>query len=142
MIAFATGIRINRPVDDVFAFLSDPARFPQWNSAVRAVAPTSGRPLEVGSTYAMERDLPTGRAHNDLEIIDRSAPEAFAIRTTSGPTPFVYRYRVSPDHGGALVELDARVELPALLAPLATRGVRRGVDANLATLKRNLEDAR
>jgi carbon monoxide dehydrogenase subunit G len=142
VIAFETRIRIDRSADDVFAFLGDPRRFPQWNSAVRSVDHIAGPPLAVGSRYSMQRDLPTGRVHNELEIIDRYGPGTFGIRTTSGPTPFVYRYRVSSDRRGTVVELDARVELPGLLAPLAARAVRRGVDANLAALKRILEDAR
>jgi hypothetical protein len=66
----------------------------------------------------------------------------FEIRTTSGPTPFVYRYSFSDADGGTLVELAGEVELGGLagaLGPLASRAVRRGVDSNFADLKRILE---
>ncbi len=79
---------------------------------------------------------------NDLEITLHKHAEEFAIRTLSGPTPFVYRYAFSRSDGGTLVELDAEVELPgvaALAGPLARRAVKRGVDDNFATLKRVLE---
>jgi hypothetical protein len=92
----------------------------------------------------MERALPTGRVENDLEVFARNCPTEFGIRTASGPTSFVYRYRFSSDRGATLVRLDARVELArvaAALGPLAARGVRRGVDANFAALKRSLEEA-
>ncbi len=55
----------------------------------------------MGSTYSMERTLPTGRAENELEIVARE-----------------------PRRG-----------------PIAVRAVKRGVDDNLAALKRLLEVA-
>ena len=138
---FTTRIRIARPIGDVFALAADPLRYPRWNSAVQSVRALSGRG-DVGSTYVMERRLPSGRAENELEVLAREEPDAFVIRTTSGPTPFVYRYRFARDGDGTEVQLDATVELggvAAMLGPLAAGAVKRGVDANLATLRQLLE---
>jgi carbon monoxide dehydrogenase subunit G len=144
MIRFDTSVRIGRPIESVFAFVSDPLQFPGWNSAVQRVHGASGEKGELGSTYSMERELPTGRVENELEVFARKRPSEFGIRTTSGPTPFVYRYRFFSERGATVVRLDARVKLPgvaAALGSLAARGVRRGVDANFAALKRILEEA-
>jgi uncharacterized protein YndB with AHSA1/START domain len=135
MISLQTSIRIARPADDVFALLSDPLRFPLWNSAVTGV--DGG-----GTSYVMHRSLPTGPAENGLEIVEREAPRRFAIRTTSGPTPFLYRYSLTDTDTGTVVALDASVELDGafgLLGPLAGRAVKRGIDANLASLRAALE---
>ena len=142
MIQLETSVRIERPVDEVFAYVSDPENCPRWNSAVRTVRKTSSGEDPVGSTYAMTRQLPGGQAENELEITAYERPRQFAIRTLSGPTPFVYRYVFSPSDGGTLVELDAEVELPApaaLVGPLARRAVKRGVDDNFTRLKHALE---
>ena len=143
MITFETGVRINRPIEEVFAYVSDPLNFPRWNSAVHAVRKISGDDnIGVGSTYVMERTLRTGKGENALQIVAREQPSEFAIRTTSGPTPLVYNYRFSPDDGETLVQLDAVLELKgahALLGPIAGRLVKNGVDDNLATLKKILE---
>lgn len=142
MITFTTGVRIRRPIEDVFEYVSDPLNFPNWNSAVQAVRRTSGLADDVGSRYAMERRLPNGRAHNELEIVVHERPRDFAIRTTSGPTPFLYRYRLAAEDGDTVIHLDADVELAgiaSLLAPLTSRAVKRGVDDNLAELKKILE---
>ena len=139
MITFQTSVRVARPREEVFAFVADPHRFPQWNSAVRSVRPTSPPPRATGSTYTMQRELPGGPAENTLEVVELEAPSLFALRTTSGPTPFLYRYRFTADGRATVIELDAAVELAGLtgrLGPLAARAVKRGVDANLATLKR------
>ena len=142
VLRFETSVRIGRPVDEVFDYVSEPGNFPRWNSAVQAVRSTSAVEGDVGSTYSLERELPSGRAENGLEILAHERPREFAIRTTSGPTPFVYRYRFSPDDGATLVQLDAEVE-PAgaagLVAPLARLAVKRGVDDNFGALKAILE---
>jgi uncharacterized protein YndB with AHSA1/START domain len=142
MIAFETGVRINRRIEEVFSYVSDPLNFPHWNSAVRAVRKTSAGKNGLASTYSMERELPTGRAVNQLEIVASERPREFAVRTTAGPTPFLYRYRFSAEKGETIVRLDAEVELPgpvALLPPIARRLVKNGVDVNFATLKQILE---
>ena len=141
-VNFETSIRIERPVDDVFDYVSDPRNFPRWNSAVQSVREIGSAKGGVGATYLMERDLPGGRAENELEIVDWDRPAAFAIRTTSGPTPFLYRYRFSTEEASTLLELSAEVELSGIagaLGPLASRGVKRGVDSNFVDLKRILE---
>ena len=145
MIAFQTSIGIERPLEEVFAYIADPGNFPSWNSAVREVRPTSAASNSPGSTYAMKRHLPTGAASNQLEIVARERPHEFAIRTTTGPTPFLYRYHCAVENGRTLVQLDAQVELDgvaAFMPQLARLAVKRGVDDNLATLKQILEDSR
>ncbi len=145
MIAFETSIHIDRPVDEVFRYVSDPLNLPHWNSAVEEVRRTSAGSTDVGSTYALERQLPTGRAMNDLEIVVRDRPREFAIRTTAGPTPFLYRYRFALDDSKTVVQLDAQIDLlgvPTIMQQLARRAVKRGVDDNLATLKVTLEQRR
>jgi uncharacterized protein YndB with AHSA1/START domain len=142
MSAFDTGVRIERAIDDVFAYVSDPLNMPRWYSAVEAVRSLSGADRPVGSRYLMERRLPGGAARNELEIVTRDPPAQFTIRTTSGPTPLTYRYRFSPDGDGTLVELHATIEfdrIAAIAGPFAVRGVKRGMDANLAALKTILE---
>ena len=142
MITFHTSVRIQRPIDEVFAFVSDPLNFPRWNSAVQTVHGTSGQSGGPGSTYSMQRQLPTGQVENELEILSREHPTKFSIRTTSGPTPFLYHYRFARDGADTVIHLDASVDLPgvtAVLGPLAARGVTRGVDSNLSALQHALE---
>ena len=85
---FETSVLIERPVEEVFDYVSDPITFPRWNSAVRSVERTSAGANGIGATYRMERDLPGGRAENVLEVVDAQRPTLLVIRTTSGPTHF------------------------------------------------------
>lgn len=142
MTTFSTSVRIRRPVEAVYAFVADPLQFPRWNSAVHTVHLTSGELGRVGSRYSMQRRLPVGQVENELEVFSCEHATEFGIRTTSGPTPFRYMYRFALNGVDTVIQLDAGVELSgvaSVLGPLAASAVRRGVDANLATLKRALE---
>jgi hypothetical protein len=143
VIRFETRVHIDRPQDDVFASLTDPETYPYLNSAVKSVRRIAD---ENGARrYQLERELRSGRAENVLEVVSASPPTEVLIRTTDRPTPFTYRYRLRRDRGGTDVSLDADVELdgiPRGLTGLAACAVKRGVDENLATLKRLLEHAR
>jgi carbon monoxide dehydrogenase subunit G len=145
MTVFQTSVRVERPIEEVFPFVSNPLLFPRWNSAVETVELTSGDTGRVGSRYSVQRRLPVGQVENELEIFSREHVSEFGIRTTSGPTPFRYLYRFISDGADTVIRLDADVELSglaSLLAPVAASAVRRGVDANLATLKRTLESSK
>jgi uncharacterized protein YndB with AHSA1/START domain len=143
VINFETGVLVEHPIEDAFAYVADPANLPHWNSAVEAVRTRSGSgDNELGSTYVMERNLPSGRVVNELKIVSRERPSEFAIQTTSGPTPFSYHFRFTPTGRSTLIQVDAEADLGAaadLLAPLVRRAVQKGVDENLATLKTILE---
>jgi hypothetical protein len=142
VITFTAEVRVERAIEEVFVYVSDPLNFPRWNSAVRAVRMISGPRGDVGATYSIERELPGGPAANELTIVASERPSEFAMRTISGPTPFIYRYRFTPDDRATVVRLHGQADLGGvgdLLAPLARRVIRRGVDDNLATLKTILD---
>jgi uncharacterized protein YndB with AHSA1/START domain len=145
VIAFEASTRINRPIEEVFACVSDPLNFPRWNSAVEAVRKVAPGDNGARSTYVMERELPIGRTVNELEVVASERPSRFVIRATAGPTPFLYRYRFAAENDETVVQLDAEVDLPGpatLLPHLARRAVKKGVDDNFAMLKQVLEAAR
>ena len=92
MSSFETDIRIDRGIDDVFAYMSDPLNMPHWYSAVQTVRSLSEEERQVGSKYLMQRALPRGQATHELEIVTLDPPAQFTSRTTSGPTPLTYRW--------------------------------------------------
>ena len=136
MIGVETRVEIERPIENVFDYVSDPRNFPTWNPAGQSVQPV------LATTYLMERTLPGGPATNEIEVIARVPQREFAFRTTSGPTPFAYRIRFTPTDQTTLMELDVSASLGPVgdrLGPLARGLVKRGVDENLASLKALLE---
>ena len=143
MIAVKATIRIEGAIDDVFAYVADPDRFPDWNSAVTNVQPTSAT-TDNPPTFVMTRHLPTGMATNEFQVVAFEPPTRFGIETTSGPTPFRHEYRFSEEDHATTIELDAQADigLAPILGPFARRGLESGIRANLETLKNILEAAR
>jgi uncharacterized protein YndB with AHSA1/START domain len=85
VITFETDAHINRPIEEVYDYVSNPIEFPHWNSAVERVRQISAGENGVASTYVMERELPTGCAVNELEVVASVRPREFVIRATEGP---------------------------------------------------------
>ncbi|HEY3002756.1 MAG TPA: SRPBCC family protein, partial [Kribbellaceae bacterium] len=54
MSALVNSIDIDRPAEEVFAFVTDPARFPEWQKDVVTVS-VEGR--EVGSRFTTVRRI-------------------------------------------------------------------------------------
>jgi uncharacterized protein YndB with AHSA1/START domain len=134
---FETTIEIARAPQDVFDYAADAGRLAEWNVAVTTVEPLPGTP----GHHAMRRRLPTGPAINEIALA-ATRPDEMTIRTISGPTPFVYRYTFEPTSTGTRITLRAEVELGGLArlaGPLAAHGLRRGVEANLTSLRDILE---
>lgn len=136
MIVVDTKIRIERDISDVFAYVANPEKLPEWNSAVTDVRP------DHHSAYVMTRHLPTGTATNELHVVAFEPPSRFAIETTSGPTPLHYEFRFSKDEDATSVELHACADLgpvATLLGPVARRALEGGIQTNLETLKTILD---
>jgi uncharacterized membrane protein len=142
LIQFDANIEINCPLEQVFAYVADENNMARWNSAVQSVQKTSQGPTAAGATYHMVRQLPQGRVENTYKITRFQPNQTITIETTSGPTPFRYRYEFEPDDNGTELSLAAEVKtsgLATLAAPLLSRGIKSGVEANFATLKQILE---
>jgi uncharacterized protein YndB with AHSA1/START domain len=69
-------IEIDRPPEEVFSYVTDPARFAEWQYDVVSVRLEDGRPPNVGSRFTTTRRL--GRAERTMtqEITEINPPGA------------------------------------------------------------------
>ena len=51
MAKFEINLVINRPIEEVFAFISNPENQPRWRAGTLEVARNSSEPLGVGSVF-------------------------------------------------------------------------------------------
>lgn len=80
--------------DDVWRIISDPARLPEWNRAVRSLVPEHQGALVPGTRLAFTPNPPLlGAVHS------RTAPDAVVTRTEAGRS-FAWR---QPQPGGGLL---------------------------------------
>jgi polyketide cyclase/dehydrase/lipid transport protein len=140
MISFESSIELGRTRGEVFDYVADAGRLAEWNLAVMTVDPSPDTP----GHHVMRRELPTGVAINEIAITAHR-PDEMTLRTITGPTPFVYRYTFDSIPRGTRIRLQAEMDLGGiarLAQPLAAHGLRRGVDANLGSLRTILESTR
>jgi uncharacterized protein YndB with AHSA1/START domain len=101
-------ITIHRPVDEVFAYLSEVEHGPDYISGQREAHKTSSGPMGIGSTFATSGTFPRRGATfevTDYELNQRLAWKAKSGATTtwafqpSGPSTRVTFTRVADAHG-------------------------------------------
>jgi uncharacterized membrane protein len=139
MIRFENSISIERPVDKVFAFLSDFEKIPKWNYYVLEVKKISDGPVGVGTTYHQvrkgdEQVFQITEFKLNLKVAVKTLPESslqferqFTLQARAGKTHLIDKWE----------ELDTGK--PALIEKLAARRIKSAVAENLSKLKKLLE---
>jgi uncharacterized protein YndB with AHSA1/START domain len=87
MTRFQQSVVINRPVEQVFAFVSDLENDPQWTPGA-TMRRTSPGPVGVGTTFQQHDRFLGRRMDLSLEVTDYEPPHKIGLKTTSGPLSF------------------------------------------------------
>ncbi len=136
------GIVINRPVEEVFAFLSNPENNPKWNSVSSEVKITSAGPIGVGTTYRAVIKALGRRIEGENEFTEYEPNRKFTFKSKSGPVPLESRWTFERVEGGTRVTETGVAELGGffkLAEPLLVRMIKRQSEADLANLKDLME---
>jgi len=80
MVNVEIPVNIDRPVEEVFAYLSDVARIPEWNHMVDEVVPSES-PLRVGSTTRLKMRLLGRRIEATQEVTELEINRRVVIKT-------------------------------------------------------------
>jgi uncharacterized protein YndB with AHSA1/START domain len=141
---FTIHTEIDRPVGDVFAYVTDPAKLPTWQTNTVSVTQEDAGPLRVGTRLREVHRAPGGRELASLvEVAELDPDRAFALRMLEGPLPIDARIALEPTPGGTRMAFTAhgRPSGPMRLAePLLRVAVKRQFAAHCAALKRVMED--
>jgi carbon monoxide dehydrogenase subunit G len=141
MASFANTVIIQRPVEEVFAFLADFENVPKWNYAIVQTTKASPGPVRVGTTYRQIRSEPS-RSEEGFEVTVLEPPSRLEVQGQIGPFRARISYLLEPSGSGTrlrnAVDLESSGPL-TLVAPLATSRVKHAVAANLDTLKHIME---
>lgn len=140
-----TEITIRRPVDVVAEYAADPSHTPAWYRNIESVEWRTDPPLRVGSQLAFVAKFLGRTLAYTYEITELAPGEKLVMRTAQGPFPMETTYTWQ-----AAGEQDTRMTLrnrgepsgfSAVAAPVMAAAVRRANRADLAKLKRVLENA-
>jgi uncharacterized protein YndB with AHSA1/START domain len=146
MAPIVSTVEIARRPEDVFAYLMDAERLPEWQeSLISARTEEEGEPA-VGSRLIQTRRV--GRRERTItsELTELVPPRSFAARGIRGPVRAIVKGTVEPLNGErsrVTIELDFEGHgIGRLLVPLVVRRqARRETPVNMRELKERLEAA-
>ena len=142
MIDFSIDTHIERPVEEVFAYSTDPDRLATWQTnTVSAVREDDG-PLGVGSRLREVHRAPGGKELESLvEVSEYDPGRVFGLHVVEG-TPVDARMTFESTNGGTLLRFAGHGQLRGamrLMQPLLQRVLKRQFARQCATLKEILE---
>jgi uncharacterized protein YndB with AHSA1/START domain len=135
---------IERPIQEVFDFVHDPAKDALWQTTLLESHPLDEGPLRAGSRVREVRRFLGIRLETSWEVTEYEPPTRSAIKSTSGPVSFSGGYALESLDGGT--RFTVRGDLDAhgffkLAEPVFARMATRELEANLGHLKDLLEAA-
>lgn len=141
MIEFANTVVVDRPVSEVYDYLSDLEHVPDWNWAISRTEKLTSGPPRVGTRYRQTRTVPQ-TATETLEISGLEPDRVVEIQGTLAGMPAQLRYTL--EGTGPETEITNTVHLVVggvlqLAAPALGRRIDRAVASNLKDLKKRLE---
>ncbi|HYT51752.1 MAG TPA: SRPBCC family protein [Gaiellaceae bacterium] len=145
MTAIVESIEISRRPEDVFQYVTDPSRIPEWQeSAVSARREGDAAPAVGARAVVTRRVGPRERAMT-MELTELNRPSSWAVRGIDGPVRGIVKGTVEPlgdgDRSRVTIALDFEGHgIGRLLVPLLVRRqARTEMPGNLQKLKARLE---
>jgi uncharacterized protein YndB with AHSA1/START domain len=136
-------IVIERPIEEVFAFTTDPHNESLWQSTSLETEQTSEGEVGVGTTFRNTTKFLGRRIESTYQITENDPPHKQCVRIISGPLPGAacYFYELA-DGGSTRFRQIFETEVGGffkLAEPLVARAIRRQMETDMATLKDLLE---
>ncbi len=141
MIEHAVDTRIERPVEEVFAFITDAANHPRWDGSSVSMEPDEPGPWHEGLTFREVRRIGPRRMEIRSKVASLVPNERMDIDSLTGPE-FHGHWRFTRDGSATVLRWSAEmaVDGPARLAEkLIARSFRKACDQNFRRLKEILE---
>ena len=142
MAKFETSIVINRPLEEVFALLSNAENDLKWQSGTIEAKKTSDGPIGVGTTWRTVSRFLGRRIESESEITEYELNRKFAFKTKSGPIPFEGWMTCERVEGGTRINTKFEAEIGGffkLAEPLVASMGKRQIEADFANLKDLME---
>jgi uncharacterized protein YndB with AHSA1/START domain len=136
-------VDVARPPDEVFRYVTDPARFGEWQSGV--VSAHLEGPPAVGSRCIMTRRVGGADRTSTSEITQFSPPRIWKIRGIDGPIRANVSVTVEPRQDGTQAHVALELDFLGygfgkLIVPVVIREARKEVPQSCQKLKARLEN--
>jgi uncharacterized protein YndB with AHSA1/START domain len=146
MPAIISTTDVDRPAAEVFAYATDPTRFPEWQKGVVEGHLDDAGPPTVGTRCLTTRRIGGANRPSTSEVTHIRPPRTWGVHGIDGPIRATVDLTVEP-----LTDTSSRLTISVdfeghgigkVLVPLMVRReARQEMPANLAALKQRLETA-
>jgi uncharacterized protein YndB with AHSA1/START domain len=146
-MAAIASVEIARPAEEVFSYVTDPSRFPEWQQGVVSGRMEGGCTHGVGGRCITTRRIGGSERAATSEVTEMSPPNRWAVRGLDGPIRAIVNVRVEPLSESARSRVTIEVDFEGhgigkLLVPLVVRRqAAKEMPANMQALKERLESA-
>jgi uncharacterized membrane protein len=142
MAPIATSVEIARNPQDVFAYIDDFPRHPEWQDGLVSVTVETQGPTRVGTRVVHRRKLGPRTVATTSEVTTYDPPHVVGFRGIDGPIRAEGSQRIEPVGDGSRVSFEMELEghgFGKLMLPMARKQAARQVAASHQNLKRILE---
>jgi carbon monoxide dehydrogenase subunit G len=142
MIRVHESIIVQRPVEEVFAFVADQTNGPRWQSGLLEVRRITDKPIGLGTKHTAVRKFMGRRLEATNEYVVYEPNKEVTFKGDAGSAEFQHSYLTESTAEGT--RLTSRMEMESkglfgLAEPLITRSLRREFAHSLSELKVLLE---
>ena len=142
MIQHEVTIHLNKPVEQVFAFLTDTSKLSTWQSNLIKSEQLTEGPLRTGSRFREVRRINNKETEIQGEITALEPNKRLETKTASKPQAMV-SYSLDPEQGGTLLRYKFILitsGLMRLMEPMIASSIKKDTEVDFETLKRILEN--
>jgi uncharacterized membrane protein len=135
-------ITINRPVEEVFAYVGDLQNGPKWQKALVEAWRLNGGPLGIGSKFSSIRKFMGRKMSSVIQFTAFELNKKIVFKSISGSSPFEQTFLFEPMAGGTRLTTRLALQTSGLMGlaqPVIASGLKREVDENFGILKELLE---
>jgi uncharacterized protein YndB with AHSA1/START domain len=139
-----TEVTIDRPVEEVFSYISNPRNEAHWLSSVSQTSNVSDGPTHPGTTYETLSHFLGRRMEFNVEVVEFEPPKQYGYRATHGALHIHRRIHLEPVDGGATrltmdLEAEGHHNVLRLAEDVMLRAGQRQGQSGLENLKDILE---
>ena len=142
MATFTVTTFINRPLQVVFDFMTNPANFAQWQSGTKSAKWASEGPVGVGSIFNSIGEMMGREMKFDGEITQWGPPNVWGVKGASGPMKFESVSKFESKDGGTQVTQTFEGEVGGFFSiaeGLAIKQLQKQIETDGKALKKVLE---
>jgi uncharacterized membrane protein len=107
---FDLDVRIERPVADVFAYVTDVRNVPEWQESA-----VSAEWIEEGKRFRERRTFLGRTAELELEVTALEPESRFDVRAVKGPVEFAIHHSFADGDGATLLHVTGEAKLGGAL---------------------------